>query len=196
MRCSGVTGTNGKTTTTHLLAAIAQTAGEPAGVVGTVGARIGAQPLPQEHTTPEAPELQSLLARMRDDGVRTVAMEVSSHALAQHRVDGTWFTVACFTNLSRDHLDYHANLDDYFEAKARLFAPTFTAAAAVNVDDPRGSDLVDGAASRACRSRASGATRRLTSPPRTSSSTATVVGSRSWSRTGPARPRTRRCSAS
>ena len=146
MRCLGVTGTNGKTDDDPSAAAIAQTAGEPAGVVGTVGARIGAQPLPHEHTTPEAPELQSLLARMRDDGVRTVAMEVSSHALAQHRVDGTWFAVACFTNLSRDHLDYHASLDDYFEAKARLFAPTFTAAAAVNVDDPRGSDLV-----RRCR---------------------------------------------
>jgi len=146
MRCLGVTGTNGKTTTTHLLAAIAQAAGEPAGVVGTVGARIGVEPLPLEHTTPEAPELQSLLARMRDDGIRTVAMEVSSHALAQHRVDGTWFAVACFTNLSRDHLDYHADLDDYFEAKARLFAPTFTAVAAVNVDDPRGPELV-----RRCR---------------------------------------------
>ncbi len=146
MRCVGVTGTNGKTTTTHLLAAIAGAAGEPAGVVGTVGARIGAQPLPLEHTTPEAPELQALLARMRDDGVRTVAMEVSSHALAQHRVDGTWFAVACFTNLSREHLDYHTSLDDYFEAKARLFDPAFTAAATVNVDDPRGPELV-----RRCR---------------------------------------------
>ncbi|HEV2993749.1 MAG TPA: UDP-N-acetylmuramoyl-L-alanyl-D-glutamate--2,6-diaminopimelate ligase [Acidimicrobiia bacterium] len=146
MRCLGVTGTNGKTTTTHLLAAIAGAAGEPAGVVGTVGARIGTQPLPLEHTTPEAPELQALLARMRDDGIRTVAMEVSSHALAQHRVDGTRFAVACFTNLSRDHLDYHASLDDYFEAKARLFDTAFTAAATVNVDDPRGPELV-----RRCR---------------------------------------------
>ena len=146
MRCLGVTGTNGKTTTTHLLGAIAEAAGEPAGVVGTVGARIDDRSLPLEHTTPEAPELQALLARMRDDGVRAVAMEVSSHALAQHRVDGTWFTVACYTNLSRDHLDYHASLDDYFEAKARLFHPGFTAAAAVNVDDPRGPELV-----RRCR---------------------------------------------
>ena len=142
MRCLGVTGTNGKTTTTHLLAAIARAAGEPAGVVGTVGARIDDRPLPLEHTTPEAPELQALLARMRDDGIRTVAMEVSSHALAQHRVDGTRFAVACFTNLSRDHLDYHASLDDYFEAKARLFDPAVTAAAAVNIDDPRGPELV------------------------------------------------------
>ncbi|HEV2311131.1 MAG TPA: UDP-N-acetylmuramoyl-L-alanyl-D-glutamate--2,6-diaminopimelate ligase [Acidimicrobiia bacterium] len=146
MRCLAVTGTNGKTTTTHLLAAISTAAGEPAGVVGTVGARIGAQPLPLEHTTPEAPELQALLARMRDEGVRTVAMEVSSHALAQHRVDGTRFAVSCFTNLSRDHLDYHGSLDDYFEAKARLFAPSFTAAATVNVDDARGPELV-----RRCR---------------------------------------------
>ena len=148
LRCLGVTGTNGKTTTTHLLAGIAGAAGERAGVVGTVGAGTADAPRLLEHTTPEAPELQALLARMRDDGVRTVAMEVSSHALAQHRVDGTWFEAACFTNLTRDHLDYHASLDDYFEAKARLFDPARTARAAVNVDDPRGVELA-----RRCRER-------------------------------------------
>jgi UDP-N-acetylmuramoyl-L-alanyl-D-glutamate--2,6-diaminopimelate ligase len=141
VRCLGVTGTNGKTTTTHLLEAIAAAAGERVGLIGTVGARIAGQPLPVEHTTPEATDLQRLLAHMRDDGVRTVAMEVSSHALAQHRIDGTHFAAVCFTNLSRDHLDYHRTLDDYFETKARLFDPTRADAAAVNLDDPRGTDL-------------------------------------------------------
>jgi len=141
MRCLGVTGTNGKTTTTQLLAAIAAAAGEPTGVVGTVGARIDGRDEPLAHTTPEAPELQRLLASMRDQGVRTVALEVSSHALAQHRVDGTWFQVVCFTNLTRDHLDYHASLDDYFEAKALLFDPARAGAATVNLDDPRGETL-------------------------------------------------------
>ena len=132
MRVIGVTGTNGKTTTTHLVAAIAEAAGEPAAVVGTLSGR---------RTTPEAPELQTTLAELRDDGVRTVAMEVSSHALAQHRVDGTRFAAVAFTNLSHDHLDYHGSVDDYFEAKARLFDPSFTAAAAINADDRRGREL-------------------------------------------------------
>jgi UDP-N-acetylmuramoyl-L-alanyl-D-glutamate--2,6-diaminopimelate ligase len=141
LRCLGVTGTNGKTTTTYLLEAIAAAAGERAGLIGTVGARIAGQPVPVEHTTPEATDLQRLLAHMRDDGVRTVAMEVSSHALAQHRIDGTHFTAVCFTNLSRDHLDYHRSLDDYFETKARLFDPARADAATVNLDDARGPDL-------------------------------------------------------
>ena len=141
LRCLGVTGTNGKTTTTYLLEAIATAAGERAGLVGTVGARIGGHPVPVDHTTPEATDLQRLLAHMRDDGVGTVAMEVSSHALAQHRVDGTHFTAVCFTNLSRDHLDYHRDLDDYFDTKARLFDPAFADTATVNVDDPRGAEL-------------------------------------------------------
>ncbi len=194
MRCLGVTGTNGKTTTTHLLAAIARAAGEPAGVVGTVGARIDDRPLPLEHTTPEATELQALLARMRDDGIRTVAMEVSSHALAQHRVDGTHFAVACFTNLSPDHLDYHDSLDDYFEAKARLFDPAVTAAAAVNLDDPRGPELVRRCHAAGCPSPATRSTRPPTSAPPTSASTATADGSPSSSLTGPGPRCTRRCS--
>ncbi len=110
----GVTGTNGKTTTTHLLRSVLEAAGHSAAVIGTLtGAR----------TTPEATELQQLLTSMRDDGVRSVAMEVSSHALAQHRVDGTWFRVGVFTNLSRDHLDFHHSMDEYFDAKASLFTP-------------------------------------------------------------------------
>ncbi len=135
VRCLGITGTNGKTTTTYLLEAIAEAAGERVGVIGTVGARVAGEPVESAHTTPEASELQALLARMRSAGVATVAMEVSSHALDQHRVDGTWFAAACFTNLSHEHLDFHGTIDAYFEAKAALFDPAHVGAAAVNVDD-------------------------------------------------------------
>lgn len=138
VRVLGVTGTNGKTTTTYLLEAIAVAHGERAGVVGTVETRFAEQALPPGRTTPEATDLQEVLARMRDAGVTTVAMEVSSHALDQHRVDGTRFAAAGFTNLSQDHLDYHRDLDAYFDAKASLFDPERIGAAAVNVDDPRG----------------------------------------------------------
>lgn len=132
----GVTGTNGKTTTVHLLKSIFEAAGRPAGVIGTLtGAR----------TTPEAPDLQRELARFRDAGVRVVAMEVSSHALAQRRVDGTRFDVGVFTNLSRDHLDFHHDMSAYFQAKARLFEPDLTARGVVNVGDPHGRLLLDAA---------------------------------------------------
>ncbi len=132
----GVTGTNGKTTTTHLVHAILERAGRSTGVIGTLtGAR----------TTPEAPELQSRLATMVHEGRVAVAMEVSSHALAMRGVDGTRFAVAVFTNLSRDHLDFHPTMEDYFQQKARLFNPTFAAHAAVNLDDPRGRLLRDAA---------------------------------------------------
>lgn len=138
MRVVGVTGTNGKTTTAHLLEAIGAAAGETTGLIGTVGTRIAGESFPPGRTTPEATDLQSLLARMRDAGVGFVAMEVSSHALAQHRVDATRFASACFTNLSHDHLDFHGTMDAYFEAKARLFTPEFTAHVAVSVDDEWG----------------------------------------------------------
>jgi UDP-N-acetylmuramoyl-L-alanyl-D-glutamate--2,6-diaminopimelate ligase len=138
LRCLGVTGTNGKTTVCHFLEAIAEAAGERTGLIGTTGARIAGLELPLAHTTPEATDLQTLLATMRDAAVTTVAMEVSSHALAQHRVDGTRFAAACFTNLSHDHLDFHGDEPTYFEAKARLFTDGFTKAAAVNVDDEHG----------------------------------------------------------
>ncbi len=141
LHCLGVTGTNGKTTVTYLLEAIARAAGQRVGLIGTVGARVDGAPLPLERTTPEADDLQAILARMRDEAVLTVALEVSSHALEQHRVDGTWFTAACFTNLSEDHLDYHGSMESYFEAKARLFDPTRTAAAAVNVEDSHGIEI-------------------------------------------------------
>jgi UDP-N-acetylmuramoyl-L-alanyl-D-glutamate--2,6-diaminopimelate ligase len=142
MRCLGVTGTNGKTTTTFLLEAIASAAGEAVGLVGTTGARIAGSPVEIERTTPEASDLQELLARMRDADVATVALEVSSHALAQHRVDGTWFEAVCFTNLSAEHLDFHGSLDDYFDAKAMLFDPARAAVGVANLDDPYGVELV------------------------------------------------------
>jgi UDP-N-acetylmuramoyl-L-alanyl-D-glutamate--2,6-diaminopimelate ligase len=134
LRVVGVTGTNGKTTVSHLLGSIFDAHGWAAGVIGTLtGAR----------TTPEAPALQEALARFRDEGRVAVAMEVSSHALVQHRVDGVRFAVAVFTNLSQDHLDYHADMDDYFAAKARLFEPHRSELAVVNVDDPWGRRLRD-----------------------------------------------------
>ncbi|MCD9622475.1 UDP-N-acetylmuramoyl-L-alanyl-D-glutamate--2,6-diaminopimelate ligase [Rhabdothermincola salaria] len=132
----GVTGTNGKTTTTHLLGAVLRRAGRSTELLGTLsGAR----------TTPEAPDLQRRLARWRADGVDAVAMEVSSHALSLHRVDGTRFRVAVFTNLSRDHLDFHRSEQAYFEAKARLFTPELCERAVVNLDDPHGRLLADAA---------------------------------------------------
>jgi UDP-N-acetylmuramoyl-L-alanyl-D-glutamate--2,6-diaminopimelate ligase len=132
----GVTGTNGKTTTTHLLQAVLEADGRRTGLIGTLsGAR----------TTPEAPDLQAQLAQLRDEGHRAVAMEVSSHALAQHRADATWFAVAVFTNLSQDHLDYHHTMEAYFQAKARLFEAGRTATAVVNTDDPHGRILLDAA---------------------------------------------------
>jgi UDP-N-acetylmuramoyl-L-alanyl-D-glutamate--2,6-diaminopimelate ligase len=117
----GVTGTSGKTTTAHLLEAGLAAAGRTSGLVGTIGTRIDGRRLPTALTTPEAPDLQALFAVMAEDGVTDVAMEVSSHALAMGRVAGTRFTVAAFTNLSQDHLDFHRDMEDYFEAKASLF---------------------------------------------------------------------------
>lgn len=148
MRCFGVTGTNGKTTTTFLLDSIAQAGGARSALIGTTGVRIGADTIPTGFTTPQAPELQGLLARCRASQVDRVAMEVSSHALDQHRVDGTRFAVVGFTNLTRDHLDYHGDEDSYFEAKARLFDLKFAPIAAINVDDPRGAVLAARAVER------------------------------------------------
>jgi UDP-N-acetylmuramoyl-L-alanyl-D-glutamate--2,6-diaminopimelate ligase len=134
----GVTGTNGKTTTTFMLEAIFRAAGRTPGVLGTVEVRVGDARKAAVHTTPEAPDLQRLLAEMADSGVEAAAMEVSSHGLALHRVDGTRFKAAIFTNLTQDHLDFHADLDDYFQAKRRLFTVAFTPLGIVNLDDPHG----------------------------------------------------------
>ena len=129
----GVTGTNGKTTTTHLLRAVLEAAGRRAEVIGTLSG---------PRTTPEATELQAALAGAADRGATAVALEVSSHALALHRVDGTWFAVAVFTNLSPEHLDFHHGMDDYFAAKAALFSPERAGVAVVNADDPWGRRLL------------------------------------------------------
>jgi UDP-N-acetylmuramoyl-L-alanyl-D-glutamate--2,6-diaminopimelate ligase len=135
----GVTGTAGKTTMTHLLAAVLTAAGRPCSVIGTLSGT---------RTTPEGPELQARLAGCRDRGDRAVAMEVSSHGLELHRVDATRFAAAVFTNLSQDHLDFHHTMDDYFAAKARLFTPAFTATAVVCTDDAWGRRLAAGLGER------------------------------------------------
>jgi UDP-N-acetylmuramoyl-L-alanyl-D-glutamate--2,6-diaminopimelate ligase len=141
----GVTGTNGKTTTTYLLASVFDAAGLPCGRVGTVTVRVGpaaGDERDASHTTPEAPELQRLLREMLDHGCRACAMEVSSHALALERVASMRFAAAIFTNLTRDHLDFHGDMQQYFAAKRRLFEMLPDGAPAiVNADDPRGVEL-------------------------------------------------------
>ena len=138
----GTTGTNGKTTTTYLLEGVFEDAGYPCGRVSSVSYRVGDEEEPAARTTPEAPDLQALLRRMVERRCRACAMEVSSHALAQQRVDGIRFDAAVFTNLTHDHLDFHGDMDSYFKAKRRLFEMVDeTAAAVVNVDDPHGRRL-------------------------------------------------------
>jgi UDP-N-acetylmuramoyl-L-alanyl-D-glutamate--2,6-diaminopimelate ligase len=137
----GVTGTNGKTTVTHYVESIAGDAGVVAGLVGTIHTRVGGVSLPATLTTPEASELQRLFAEMRDRGVSLVAVEVSSHALALGRVEGTRFAVAAFTNLSQDHLDFHGDMSAYRAAKERLFTQYDVGTAVINVDDPTGARL-------------------------------------------------------
>jgi UDP-N-acetylmuramoyl-L-alanyl-D-glutamate--2,6-diaminopimelate ligase len=141
MSVIGVTGTNGKTTVTHLLEAIGRAAGRNAAVIGTIGARIEGERIPLERTTPEASELQALFAEMRERSVDMIAMEVSSHSLALHRVDGTRFQVVAFTNLSQDHLDFHKDIDTYFAAKAQLFSTSRADRAVIFTDDPYGARL-------------------------------------------------------
>ena len=142
----GVTGTQGKTTTTRMAESGLQQAGVPAAVIGTVGTRVGGVDVKTALTTPEAPDLHGLFAMMRERGVEACAMEVSSHALVMGRVDGVVFDVAVFTNLGRDHLDFHADLEDYFAAKASLFTPERARLGLVNVDDEYGRRLVEEAA--------------------------------------------------
>ena len=142
MRLIGVTGTSGKTTTSYLAEAGLRAAGHVTGLVGGVELRVGTQAFTSKLTTPEAPELQALLAVMVERGVTAAAMEVSSHSLALGRVGGTRYDVAVFTNLSQDHLDFHAGFEDYFRAKAQLFTPRYAAVGVVNVADKYGRRLV------------------------------------------------------
>ena len=148
LACVGVTGTSGKTTTTYLLESMWQAMGWSTGVIGTVSYRYRDQVLPAPFTTPEAVELQELLSTMVTAGVTHVVMEVSSHALVQERVRGCSWDGAVFTNLGRDHLDFHQDLDDYFAAKSRLFLQALAESekpdrfAVINADDPWGTRLL------------------------------------------------------
>lgn len=144
MQVVGITGTNGKTTTAHLLASIFEAAGTRCGLLGTVAYRVGNQSRPAARTTPEAPDLQAMLAEMAAKGCEACVMEVSSHALALSRVDGMHFAAAVFTNLTRDHLDFHSDMEDYFQAKRHLFRMLPPdRPAIINADDPRASALIE-----------------------------------------------------
>jgi UDP-N-acetylmuramoyl-L-alanyl-D-glutamate--2,6-diaminopimelate ligase len=142
----GVTGTNGKTTTAFIIESILRADGRKTGLIGTIETRIGDRARPGIRTTPESLDLQKLLWEMKEADVSAVAMEVTSHALALHRVDGLRFSSAAFTNLTQDHLDFHKDMDDYFMAKAELFRPERTDKGAVNVDDSYGRKLYGQAA--------------------------------------------------
>ncbi len=144
----GITGTNGKTTTTYLLEAILAAAGHPAAVLGTISYRFGAATIQASHTTPESTELQKAFRQLADAGAQAFVMEVSSHALEQKRVDGCHFDVGIFSNLTRDHLDYHVTMEKYLDAKSRLFTDLLKPSqekprrrAVVNMDDPYGQEI-------------------------------------------------------
>jgi UDP-N-acetylmuramoyl-L-alanyl-D-glutamate--2,6-diaminopimelate ligase len=141
LRLVAVTGTQGKTTTTRLAESALQAAGVRAAVVGTIGTRIAGTDVATPLTTPEATDLHGLFAVMRESDVACCLVEVSSHALVMGRVDGVVFDVAAFTNLGRDHLDFHTDMEDYYSAKARLFTPERARLAMVNADDEHGRRL-------------------------------------------------------
>ncbi len=149
LRMVGVTGTNGKTTTTYVCKALLEAVGKRVGLIGTVAYQIGARTIPASHTTPGAIDLQQLLSQMVGAGLDAAVMEVSSHAMALDRTTGCEFDVAVFTNLTQDHLDFHKDMEDYFQAKLRLFTGLTAAGkkkqkrAIVNLDDPRGAKVVD-----------------------------------------------------
>ena len=145
----GITGTNGKTTTTYLIEAILAAADKPAAVLGTISYRFGSTTIQASHTTPESTELQRAFRELADAGARSFVMEVSSHALEQKRVDGCHFDVGIFSNLTRDHLDYHVTMESYLEAKCRLFSDLLRPSkekprrrAVINMDDPYGEEIV------------------------------------------------------
>jgi UDP-N-acetylmuramoyl-L-alanyl-D-glutamate--2,6-diaminopimelate ligase len=149
----GITGTNGKTTTTFLVEAMLAAAGIPAAVIGTISYRLGEFQLPAPHTTPESADLQQVLRELVDRGAQGVVMELSSHALEQHRADGCRFDVGVFSNLTPEHLDYHHDMATYLASKRRLFSELLVPdaakplrAAVINCDDPAGADLAAAAA--------------------------------------------------
>jgi UDP-N-acetylmuramoyl-L-alanyl-D-glutamate--2,6-diaminopimelate ligase len=143
MQVIGITGTNGKTTTATILNQILQFAGKSTGLLGTIGIEIGPENIAASFTTPEASELQSLLATMHERHISQVSMEVSSHALEARRVAGTKFAMVGFTNLTQDHLDFHGDMATYFAAKSKLFTPEFSELAFVNIDDSYGRKLFE-----------------------------------------------------
>jgi len=136
LKLIGITGTNGKTTTTYLIESILKKAGYGVGRISTINYDLGSGPVPSRITTPESQDLHRMLRKMADGGIDYVAMEVSSHSLALHRVDGVQFDFAVFTNFSTDHLDFHKTIEHYLEAKVSLFRDRVPGRAAVNVDDP------------------------------------------------------------
>ncbi len=137
----GVTGTNGKTTTTYFINALLRALGKRTGLIGTIEILAGGEPIPSLLTTPESTDVHALLALMRERGLDAASMEVSSHAVSFHRVDAVVFDVAGFTNLTQDHLDLHGTMDEYFQTKARLFTPERARAAVVTIDDAWGRKL-------------------------------------------------------
>src|SRR5829696_2354764 len=143
LEIAGVTGTNGKTTTAFLLHSLFGAAGRRPGLLGTVESRVGGELRPVVRTTPEAIDLQRTFREMLDAGDRSVALEASSHAAVFHRLDRVRFDVLVFTNLSQDHLDFHGTMEDYFEAKRRLFLGAAAPPGAVNVGDAAGRRLAD-----------------------------------------------------
>lgn len=154
----GITGTNGKTTTSFLVEAVMEAAGLPAAVLGTISYRFGDVTFEANHTTPESTELQGIMRQLVDAGAKSCVMEVSSHSLEQHRVDGCHFDVAIFTNLTRDHLDYHGSMESYRDAKLRLFSELLLpdqdrphCCAVINNDDPAADSFVAAARCRVIR---------------------------------------------
>lgn len=141
MHVVGITGTNGKTTTTYLMKSVLDRMGKKVGVVGTIENRIGDKILHTERTTPESKELQELLNTMVEEEVSHVVMEVSSHSLDLHRVDGIQYEIGIFTNLTQDHLDYHKTMENYKEAKSKLFERAKKSV--INLDDPSGSFMLE-----------------------------------------------------
>jgi UDP-N-acetylmuramoyl-L-alanyl-D-glutamate--2,6-diaminopimelate ligase len=141
MKAIGITGTNGKTTTANLVKQIWQLNSITSGLIGTLGIEIADEKLESARTTPEADDLQAVAAVMVEHGCKNLVMEVSSHAIDQGRIKGAKYEVVAFSNLTQDHLDYHLNMENYFQAKANLFTSEYAKVAVINVDDSYGKKL-------------------------------------------------------